>query len=150
MNAARVPYGGILVTLVIYAFGVVLNYLVPSQVFEIVLNIASLGILSTWAFIMVCQLALRRAIKRGDAEPVSFRMPLAPYSSWATLAFLLGVLILMGFDYPDGTFTVAMLPLVAICLALGWFALKRSALFSPTAPSVLLTRLLHDEHDKEL
>ena len=35
------PYGGILVTLVIYAFGVVLNYLVPSQVFEIVLNISS-------------------------------------------------------------------------------------------------------------
>ena len=40
MNRAKVPYGGIVVTLVIYFFGVILNYLVPSQVFEIVLNVA--------------------------------------------------------------------------------------------------------------
>jgi L-asparagine permease len=44
MNAQKVPYGGILVTLVVYLIGVGLNYLLPSQVFEIVLNIASLGI----------------------------------------------------------------------------------------------------------
>ncbi|MBN8899517.1 MAG: amino acid permease, partial [Rhodospirillales bacterium] len=54
MNAAKVPYSGILVTLVIYAFGVFLNYLVPSKVFEIVLNISSLGVVSTWVFIVVC------------------------------------------------------------------------------------------------
>ena len=53
MNEQKVPYGGILVTLLIYLFGVGLNYVVPSQVFEIVLNIASLGIISTWAFIVV-------------------------------------------------------------------------------------------------
>jgi len=151
MNAAKVPYGGILVTLVVYFFGVILNYLVPSQVFEIVLNVASLGIISTWAFIVVCQMAFRRAVKRGELEPVSFRMPFAPFTSWATLAFLFAVLVLMGFDYPDGTFTVAMLPVVAIALAIGWFVLKRSALFSPTAPSALLTMIMDSapEDDKK-
>ncbi len=145
MNGAKVPYGGILITLVIYFFGVILNYLVPSRVFEIVLNIASLGVLSTWAIIIICQLALRRAVQRGELPPGGFRMPLAPYSSWATLAFLLGVLVLMGFDYPDGTYTVAMLPLVAVALAGGWFIMKRSSLFSPTAPSMLLTHLLESK-----
>lgn len=149
MNAAKVPYGGILVTLVIYFFGVILNYLVPSQVFEIVLNVASLGIISTWAFIVVCQMAFRRAVTRGELQPVAFRMPFAPFSSWATLVFLLCVLILMGFDYPDGTFTIALLPLVVIALALGWFALKRSALFSPTVPSVLLTKLTETDSDSD-
>ncbi len=74
-------------TLVVYLFGVVLNYLVPSQVFEIVLNIASLGIVSTWGFIVVCQMMLRKAQDRGEIARVRFRMPLAPFTSWLTLAF---------------------------------------------------------------
>ncbi len=85
------PYAGILVTVGIYVLGVLLNYLVPSQVFEIVLNIASLGIISSWAFIIICQMKLRQAIKRGMAKPVSFKMPGAPVTSWLTLIFLAGV-----------------------------------------------------------
>lgn len=142
MNKAKVPYGGIVVTLVIYFFGVILNYLVPSQVFEIVLNVASLGILSTWAFIVICQMKFHRLARRGELDAVEFRLPFAPYTAWATLAFLFSVLILMGFDYPDGTFTVALLPVVLICLAAGWFALKRSVLFSPTIPSAILTNII--------
>ncbi len=140
MNAQKVPYGGILVTAAIYLLGVGLNYVVPSQVFEIVLNIASLGIVSTWGFILICQMMFHRAVKRGEFEPVSFRMPFAPFTSWLTLGFLLGVLVLMAFDYPDGTYTIAAIPLVAIALAVGWFVMKRSALISPTIPSFLLTR----------
>jgi L-asparagine permease len=81
MNTQKVPYGGFVVTLVIYAVGVGLNYALPSKVFDIVLNIASLGIVSTWAFIVVCQMLLRRAIKRGEVPAVEFRMPFAPFSS---------------------------------------------------------------------
>lgn len=149
MNKSKVPYGGIVVTLVIYFFGVILNYIVPSQVFEIVLNVASLGILSTWAFIIICQMKFRKLVRKGDLPGVDFRLPWAPYSSWATLAFLLAVLVLMGFDYPDGTFTIALLPVVLICLAVGWFVLKRSALFSPTIPSAILTDLVEKDEIKD-
>jgi L-asparagine permease len=149
MNAAKVPYGGIVVTLAVYLFGVVLNYLVPSQVFEIVLNVASLGIVSTWTFIVVCQMILRRTINRGEIPAVDFRMPFAPFTSWITLAFLLGVLILMGFDYPDGTYTIAAIPVVALLLGLGWVILKGSSPFSPTVPSYVLTHVieLDDRND---
>ena len=139
MSAQKIPYGGIIVTLVIYLAGVVLNYVVPSQVFEVVLNIASLGILSTWGFIVVCQMRLRASINRGENEPVSFRMPFAPLTSWLTLGFLGGVLVLMGLDYPDGTFTVAAIPVVALLLAGGWVVLKGSSPFAPTIPSYQLT-----------
>jgi len=148
MNAQKVPYGGILVTLVVYLLGVVLNYLLPSQVFEIVLNVASLGIVSTWGFIVVCQMMLRRAINRGEVAPVAFRMPFAPFTSWLTLAFLLGVLVLMAFDYPDGTYTIAAIPLVAVLLWAGWMVLKGSSPFSPTIPSYELTHIIEtDEHN---
>jgi L-asparagine permease len=147
MNAAKVPYGGIVVTLVVYLVGVVLNYLVPSQVFEIVLNVASLGIVSTWGFIVVCQMVLRRAIDRREIAPVDFRMPFAPFTSWITLAFLLSVLVLMGFDYPDGTYTIVAIPVVALLLGIGWVVLKGSSPFSPTVPSYVLTRMVEmDEH----
>jgi L-asparagine permease len=126
MNAQKVPYGGIAVTLVVYVLGVVLNYLIPSRVFEIVLNIASLGIVSTWGFIVVCQMKLRGAQNRGEIGSVAFRMPFAPVSAWLTLAFLAGVLVLMAFDYPAGTYTIAAIPAVAICLGIGWLAMKRS------------------------
>jgi L-asparagine permease len=145
MNAAKVPYGGIVVTLVIYLIGVLLNYVVPSQVFEIVLNIAALGIVSTWGFIVICQMMLRRAIDRGELAPVDFRMPFAPLTSWLTLGFLFAVLVLTGFDYPDGTFTIAAIPVVAILLGVGWMIMKGSHPFSPTIPSYLLTRTVETD-----
>lgn len=68
MSRQHVPYAGILATLVVYVVGVFLNYLVPSRVFEIVLNFASLGIIASWAFIMVCQMRLRQAIKKAKPQ----------------------------------------------------------------------------------
>ena len=125
MSKQQVPYAGILVTVAVYIIGVVLNYLVPSQVFEIVLNVASLGIISSWAFIVVCQMRLRKAIKEGKAEDVSFKLPWAPFTSWLTLLFLVSVLVLMAFDYPNGTYTIASIPLIAVVLVLGWFGVRK-------------------------
>lgn len=125
MSAQSVPYAGIMVTVAIHIVGVFLNYIVPSQVFEIVLNMASIGIICSWAFIVVCQMKLRQAIKQGKAEPVAFRMPGAPFTSWLTLLFLLGVVVMMAFDYPNGTWTIASTPVLAILLVAGWYGLKQ-------------------------
>ncbi|MEI9745830.1 amino acid permease, partial [Enterobacter ludwigii] len=124
MSRQQVPYAGILATLAVYVVGVFLNYLVPSQVFEIVLNVASIGIISSWAFIVVCQLRLRKAIKERKAADISFKLPGAPVTSWLTLLFLSGVLVLMAFDYPDGTYTIASIPLLAVLLVAGWFGVR--------------------------
>lgn len=125
MSSHKVPWAGILVTIGVYVLGVVLNYYVPSQVFEIVLNVASLGIISSWGFIVVCQMRLRKAIKEGKAEDVSFKLPGAPFTSWLTLLFLASVLVLMAFDYPNGTWTIASVPLIAVVLVLGWFGVRK-------------------------
>ncbi|MCQ6273330.1 amino acid permease, partial [Pseudarthrobacter sp. R1] len=54
MNKAGVPYGGIAITAGVSLLGVPLNYLVPADAFEIVLNVASVGIIMTWATIVLC------------------------------------------------------------------------------------------------
>lgn len=125
MSRQQVPYAGILATLMVYVVGVVLNYYVPKQVFEIVLNIASLGIISSWAFIMLCQLKLRKAIREGKAEDISFKLPGAPFTSWLTLLFLASVLVMMAYDYPNGTYTIASLPVIMLLLLAGWFRVRK-------------------------
>ncbi|MQR99140.1 amino acid permease [Gluconobacter aidae] len=125
LNRSSVPYVGILTTLGVYLVGVMLNYLIPSRVFEIVLNFSALGIISTWGFILLCQLRLRAAINRGDIAPTGFNMPGAPYTTWATLGFLGFVLIMMAFDYPDGTITIGAIPLIGAILIGGWCLLDR-------------------------
>lgn len=57
---------------------------------------------------------------------VSFKMPGAPFTSWLTLGFLLVVLVLLALDYPNGTYTVLSIPLVAGALMLGWSRAVRS------------------------
>ncbi|GAB0116174.1 amino acid permease [Acidisoma sp. 7E03] len=145
LNSHAIPYYGIIVTVSVYLVGVVLNYLVPSEVFELVLNVASLGVLSTWAFILLCQMRLRRLVHRGVVPPVAFRMPWAPVTSWIALLFLAAVLVLMAFDWPDGTVTVAAIPVIAVILAIGWVLLRRRAeVMSSTLPSATLTRRVFD------
>ena len=72
MSRHHVPYGGILLTSGIYVLGVGLNYVVPSDAFEIVLNFAAIGILTTWALIMVCHLMFWRKAKAGELARPSF------------------------------------------------------------------------------
>ncbi|RFD20800.1 amino acid permease [Komagataeibacter melaceti] len=131
LNSSSVPANGIVLTGVVYLVGVMLNYVVPSQVFEIVLNMAALGIISTWAFILLSQIRLRQAVRAGRIASAGFEMPGAPFTSWLTLGFLGCVVILMGLDYPNGTATLVSTPLVAVLLMLGWKYMARTR---PTAP----------------
>ncbi|MFD6399484.1 amino acid permease [Nocardia sp. NPDC060249] len=128
MSSHGVPYGGILLTFGIALLGVVLNGFVPDQAFEIVLNMASLGILASWATIVLCQLRMWHLWKRGQIERPAFRMMGAPYTGWATLAFLCTVLVLMAIDRPVGTWTVASLLVIVPALLIGWrFSQARAA-----------------------
>jgi L-asparagine permease len=121
MNARGVPYGGILLTAAIGVLGVFLNLVVPEEAFNIVLNVASLGIITSWAMIVLCQMQLRRWALQGKLERPSFRLFGAPFTAWLTLAFLAAVLVLMAFDYPTGTYTIVGLVVIIPLLILGWY-----------------------------
>ncbi|WP_405161053.1 amino acid permease [Nocardia sp. NBC_01499] len=128
MGRNGVPYGGILLTSLIALVGIALNGVVPDRAFEIVLNLASLGIVASWATIVLCQLQLWRWSKQGKAERPSFRMFGAPYTGLLTLVFLFFVVVLTGFDYPVGTWTVASLVLIIPMLIVGWLVARKRVL----------------------
>ncbi len=136
MSRHHVPYAGIPATLGVYVVGVFLNYLVPSQVFEIVLNVASLGIIASgalsWCVRCVCAKRSRKESGKGQLQNAG-----APFTSPLTLLFLFSVLVLMAFDYPNGTYTIGSIPLLAVLLVAGWFGVrKRVHEIHSTAPTL--------------
>jgi len=156
MSKGGVPYGGILLTAGITLLGVGLNAVVgASTAFEIVLNIASLGILTAWGTIILCQLRLRRWAKEGKAVEPSFRLPGAPVTSYLTLAFLLAVLVLMAIDWPIGSITVLSLVVIVPLLLLGWH-LQRDRILAAaqlreglTGPYPVTGRDPHAQRDRD-
>jgi L-asparagine permease len=124
MSSRGVPYGGICLTALIGLFGVLLNGVVPNKAFEIVLNMAALGIIASWGTIVICQIQLFRWSKKGILNRPSFQLWGSPYTGYATLVFLVGVLVLMAMDKPIGTWTVATLILIIPALIAGWFAVR--------------------------
>ncbi|MET9548787.1 MULTISPECIES: amino acid permease [unclassified Streptomyces] len=125
MNRNQVPFGGILLTASIGVLGVGLNRIVPDQAFEIVLNVASLGIIGTWIMIMVCHLAFVRRAKEGVITRPKFRLPGSGVTEYVTIAFLLAVLCLMWKDAEVGRKTLFLIPIVGAALVVGWFGVRK-------------------------
>ncbi|WP_245679570.1 amino acid permease [Actinomadura hibisca] len=125
MSRTQVPYGGILLTSAVCVLGVGLNYWVPAEAFEIVLNFAAIGILGTWAMIMLSHLLFVRRAERGELARPSYRLPGSPWTELVTLAFLAAVVVLMWFDRDGaGHTTVMAVPVIVAALVVGWFCCR--------------------------
>ncbi|MEO8284674.1 MAG: amino acid permease [Pseudarthrobacter sp.] len=133
MSRSGVPYGGILLTAAITLLGVGLNALVPSQVFEIVLEISAVGIIGGWATIVLCHIKLQKWVKLGKLQRPSFRLFGAPVTSYLTLGFLAFVLVTMGFS-ETGRWVLASLLVLVPLLILGWFAARNGILEAAETP----------------
>ncbi|WP_129360369.1 amino acid permease [Rothia uropygioeca] len=125
LTKSGVPYGGILLTAAVALLGVILNYFVPDAAFEIVLNIASLGIIAGWVAITMAHMKFVSLVKKGRYERPSYRAPFAPVTNWVTLVFLGCVVVLIGFDYPVGTYTLSSMIIIVPALIVGWFAVRK-------------------------
>lgn len=128
MSRNGVPFGGILLTSLVALFGVVLNAVVPAKAFEIVLNMASLGTITAWATIVLCQLQLWRWWRKGLVERPAFRLAGSPWTGLATLVFLAAVVVLMATSEDDTQrWAIRSMIIVVPALVGGWFLARRRA-----------------------
>ncbi|MFJ3903664.1 amino acid permease [Streptomyces sp. NPDC090025] len=100
---ARVSGGGVprRAVLASVAFGflsVVLNLLWPDTVFMYMLNSVGAIVLFVWILIALSQLRLRRTLESGTPGGLPVRMWGFPCLTWAALAAMAGVLVLMLLD----------------------------------------------------
>lgn len=98
VNKRHVPATGILMSAACMLVGVLLNYLVPGEVFTYITSVVTVTAVWTWGVIVWAHMNYRRAIDKGLAKPVSYRLPGAPFSNWFVFAFLFLVMVFLGFD----------------------------------------------------
>jgi amino acid transporter, AAT family len=90
--------------------GVVLNYIVPAKVFIWVTSIATFGAIWTWGVILLSQINYRKTLKPYEFKALQYKMPLFPYTSYLSLAFLAFVIGLMAYN-PDTRIALVIGPL---------------------------------------
>ncbi|WP_051687532.1 MULTISPECIES: amino acid permease [Micrococcales] len=125
LNKSGVPFGGILLTAAVALLGVVLNYFVPEAAFEIVLNISAVGTMASWAAITLSHQKFVKLSRLGHYVRPGYRAPLAPFSNWLTVAFLVAVMVLIALDYPVGTYTLGAMLIIIPLLIIGWFVVRQ-------------------------
>lgn len=110
LNKNGVPSAAVLVTAGALLVGVMLNYLVPAKVFTWVTAISTFGAIWTWSMILLSQIKYRKSLTPTKLRGLKYKMPLFPFTSYVSLAFLLLVVGLMAF-FPDTRIALIVGPL---------------------------------------
>jgi AAT family amino acid transporter/D-serine/D-alanine/glycine transporter len=113
VNARKVPSRCLALSMAMMLVGVLLNYLLPAEIFTYAITGVLAFLLWTWAIIIVSHLAYRRAVRAGTKPAVAFRLPGAPVTNWIVLGFIVTIIVLMA-SSPDTR--------IAFYTAAAWFA----------------------------
>lgn len=95
-NGRGVPVAAVGFVAAALTVGLVLNVLVPEGVFMLVASVASFATVFVWLMILLSHVAMKRQIARSELSPGGFPVPGWPVASWAAVAFMVGVLVLLG------------------------------------------------------
>ncbi|MEJ5863973.1 amino acid permease [Pseudomonas farsensis] len=80
--------------------GVLLNYLMPEDVFLLIASIATFATVWVWMMILVTQVAMRRSMTREQVAELKFPVPFWPYGPAMAIAFMLFIFGVLGY-FPD-------------------------------------------------
>lgn len=92
-----VPYLTVVIMAGALLVGVVLNWLIPENVFAVIASIATFATIFVWLMILAAQYKARRSMTPEQEAGLKFPVPLWPYGQLITMAFLVFVTVLLAF-----------------------------------------------------
>ncbi|MDR5809212.1 amino acid permease [Caballeronia sp. LZ019] len=93
-NSRKVPHRAILMVFGTMFAGVLLNYLMPEQAFELFSSVTVFALVCAWGSILISHLRFRKLkIRNGEVDKLSYKMPFYPYSNYIALLFVGAVLV---------------------------------------------------------
>ena len=95
-----VPWMTVVVMSVALLLGVLLNYLIPENVFLLIASIATFATVWVWLMILFTQVAMRRSMSAEQVAQLKFPVPFWPYAPMAAIAFMLFIFGVLGY-FPD-------------------------------------------------
>ncbi len=95
-----VPWMTVVVMSAALLGGVLLNYLIPENVFMLIASIATFATVWVWLMILVTQVAMRRSMSPDEVAQLKFPVPFWPYAPMAAIAFMVFIFGVLGY-FPD-------------------------------------------------
>lgn len=95
-----VPWMTVLVMGAALLVGVLLNYLIPENVFLLIASIATFATVWVWLMILITQVAMRRSMSREQMAELKFPVPFWPWGPALAIAFMVFVFGVLGY-FPD-------------------------------------------------
>lgn len=95
-----VPTYAILTMLLVLMLGVVLNYLIPDQLFFIIAAMATFATVWVWLTVLVSQVAMRRKLSKEAVKSLKFPIPFWPIGPIVAIVFMLFIIGLLGYYAP--------------------------------------------------
>ena len=95
-----VPWMTVVVMAGVLLVGVVLNYLIPENVFIIIASIATFATVWVWLMILLSQVGMRRKLSKSEIKALDFPVIGWPYAPAFAIVFMLFILAMMGY-FPD-------------------------------------------------
>ena len=90
----------VVVMTVVLLVGVVLNYLIPENVFEIIASIATFATVYVWLMILLAQMGMRKKLSAEDIKKLDFPIIGWPVAPIIATAFMIFVIAMIGY-FPD-------------------------------------------------
>ncbi|MEZ5213154.1 amino acid permease [Gordonia sp. (in: high G+C Gram-positive bacteria)] len=126
LSSRKVPVGGIVLSALVMVIGVIVNVVDPDHAFAYITSVSTVGIIVVWSTILLCQMVYRRRVSRGELPASDYRVPGAPYTTVAALAFMVLVFVLLFFDH-DGRIALIVGAVWFALVIIGYFVWSRAA-----------------------
>ncbi|GAA1357217.1 amino acid permease [Arthrobacter koreensis] len=91
-----VPWMTVAVMAAVLLVGVVLNAVLPESLFLLIASIATFATVWVWLMILLSHIAMKREISRKGMPASEFGVPFWPVASYAALAFMIFIVVLLG------------------------------------------------------
>ncbi|MEX9948920.1 amino acid permease [Providencia alcalifaciens] len=109
-----VPWMTVLVMVLVLFIGVVLNYVIPEDVFLVIASIATFATIWVWLMILLAQFAMRRKMTPEQVQQLKFPVPMWPVAPILAIAFMVFIFGVLG--YFEST-------RIALYVGIGWLLL---------------------------
>ncbi len=92
-----VPWMTVLVMTAVLLLGVVLNYLIPQEIFILIASVATFATVWVWLMILVSHVAMRRQMTAEEIKTLKFPIPMWPIAPAITIIFMASIIVLLGY-----------------------------------------------------
>ena len=122
LNKKAIPMNALTTSSLILFVVVILNYIIPAQIFDVVSTVSTICFVIVWIMIMFAHIVYRKKNKDNLGK---FRMPGYPLTSWLTIVFYFAILVLL-FFIPTTQLALIISILFVLILAISYSFISKN------------------------